>query len=180
MRCVPLKAPFRVCLTLQHSESNGETKWLDQLPVAAPRTQRKRGRKCKQKEEPAGNDTSLASALKRVREVDPETFTKIVPFPFPVLSTEMGYTVGFLHESVFVGGRYVKLARDVSQTPWYADATAAVRGATETIIAQKIAPHFQADGIALLFAYSFISDSLSLSLFVRYFLFTIYLLLFFT
>jgi tRNA pseudouridine synthase 10 len=54
-----------------------------------------------------------------------------------------------MRESVFVGGRYLKYSRDVSQTPWSIGTTMLASLSVSGIVCETLKKAFRADGISM-------------------------------
>lgn len=77
--------------------------------------------------------------------VDPETKKQISPPPSAVHSL-VEFEFSFHHMSVFVGGRYCKFSRRLSQSPWIVDGVRKTEGSVQEYIGEVLKKYLRADG----------------------------------
>lgn len=68
--------------------------------------------------------------------------------PTPVSSRPQLDSIEMMRESVFVGGRYLKYTRDVSQTPWSIGTTMLAELSVSGIVCETLKNAFRADGMS--------------------------------
>ncbi|KAI9306140.1 hypothetical protein BJ944DRAFT_160427 [Cunninghamella echinulata] len=108
------QAPLHINLIMHHSLTATEHLFLTQVkdPVLLLRKVRKRG-----VEKTIGDSRqNINEALKALDENEARRITTIPPLPQSEISNidEINIT----HDSSYTGGRYIKLSRECSQTPW--------------------------------------------------------------
>ncbi|KAI9027290.1 hypothetical protein CLU79DRAFT_741230 [Phycomyces nitens] len=110
----PVTAPLRITIVLDHTETALEHRFLTQVkdPVMKLRKVRQN-----RKSITAGESrTTIVEALAALDKEEARKLTPIPPLP-PTTQITLG-DVAMVHEPTFVGGRYLKMSREYSQTPW--------------------------------------------------------------
>jgi tRNA pseudouridine synthase 10 len=66
--------------------------------------------------------------------------------PTPIATKPVIESIEMTRESVYLGGRYLKYSRDVSQTPWAVGNTMLAELSVSGIVCEDIKEAFRADG----------------------------------
>ena len=102
---------FRICLEFDHPELRGECAFLATLHPNAFKTSKERDRRV-----PVITSGSVQKVLDKMQCKDYQD-NNYWPPP-PLLTAMNNVKVLFTHESIYLGGRYNKYSRALSQTPW--------------------------------------------------------------
>ena len=138
-----IESPFKIILKLDHSHSSMEYRqaskiWPDAFPT--PKKKRKKGPWKEKRKEDSKNDEqtifNTTNIHRALEDATPQDFEKVDFLSATQLCT---YSIEFHHASLFVGGRYCKYSRNLSQTPWF---IAGVRKAA-TSVQELICGHIQ-------------------------------------
>eukprot|EP00043_Microstomoeca_roanoka_P007423 m.71513 g.71513 ORF g.71513 m.71513 type:complete len:494 (-) comp13822_c0_seq1:134-1615(-) len=142
--------PFSIVVSFETSETeedsspelSAELKVLEQL---RPQHFRQRHvRKGKQLPSAAHNQNSVSQALDSIPESD---LTKAFRFPPEPCALGQHITVKYNHVSLFVGGRYNKLARGIPQTPWFVDGERKAETSVQELLADPLLSIVQPDEV---------------------------------
>ncbi|KAF9160922.1 putative tRNA pseudouridine synthase Pus10 [Actinomortierella ambigua] len=134
-------SPLKIQVTLNHPDTLSDHHFLTKLPESGMKIMIKREKK---KHVRAGEGRpNIIAALERVSD---KRFKERYPVPPPQVDSMAGIeSVEFMHESIYVGGRYLKFSRDVSQTPWVIGKTKLTELSVSETIAEPVKKLFQAD-----------------------------------
>ena len=117
-----VESPFQVIVKLDHSSSASECRLATETWPDAFRVGRRQRRKWwgKQKGEGSSNEADLAhiNNVSLNRALSTATANDFEKGDFFSAAEPCTYSIEFNHSSIFVGGRYCKYSRDLSQTPW--------------------------------------------------------------
>ncbi|KAG0241393.1 putative tRNA pseudouridine synthase Pus10 [Actinomortierella wolfii] len=134
-------SPLRIQVTLKHTETADDHIFLSGIPESGFKLRFKREKK-KQIRIGDGRPNIIA-ALARV--TDARFKEKGVVPPKLVTSKPEIEAIDTQHESVYVGGRYLKFSRDVSQTPWTIGKTKLAELSVSETVAEPVKKAFRAD-----------------------------------
>eukprot|EP01105_Mastigella_eilhardi_P010509 TRINITY_DN2457_c0_g1_i1.p1 TRINITY_DN2457_c0_g1~~TRINITY_DN2457_c0_g1_i1.p1 ORF type:complete len:543 (-),score=132.07 TRINITY_DN2457_c0_g1_i1:131-1729(-) len=131
-------ASFRVNLNVSHVETDAELAFLSQFKYS--QSQRK------SKFHSPMQNTSITTATNMISLMTPEQFRKHCSCPPAQVTTKYALVTSFTHDSVFAAGRYFKYDNKLSQTPWIIDNVRRGESSVEELIADVIAPSYEAVG----------------------------------
>ncbi|KAL0083021.1 hypothetical protein J3Q64DRAFT_1751151 [Phycomyces blakesleeanus] len=110
----PVTAPLRMTIVLDHLETALEHRFLTQVKEPVMKLRKVRQNR---KSIVAGESrTTITEALAALSKEEAYSLTAIPPLP-PTTQITLA-DVAMVHESTIVGGRYLKMSREYSQTPW--------------------------------------------------------------
>lgn len=89
---------------------------------------------------------SLSSLQKSLTSISVEEFEKRYPWPLKKLADFCGLRVLSWRNPVYVGGRYLKYSRSLSQSRWVVGSERVGVSSVEEELASAVVPGFQADG----------------------------------
>jgi len=133
-------SPLTVLVTVTHQETETDFRVLTQLPEAAFQL-----RKVREKGEVkvvGDNINNVTASLKRVQPDDFRQVGRCPPAPITQVAS-LQITCDFA--SVFVAGRYLKFARDMSHTPWVVDGEKLCDRSIEEIVMEPIKTAFESN-----------------------------------
>ncbi|KAI5055744.1 hypothetical protein GOP47_0029265 [Adiantum capillus-veneris] len=132
---------FKIVLLYKHPETVGQ--------LGFPGCSLKRKRKVAAPTEGSGDCDepveSLAAIQRCLASISFKDFTAIYSSPPPKCNDACKLDVSCHRSSIFIGGRYLKFSRNVSQSPWLIDEDRKGDGSVQEIIADVVFPHFKAD-----------------------------------
>ncbi|KAJ3184936.1 putative tRNA pseudouridine synthase Pus10 [Geranomyces variabilis] len=135
------QSPFMVAFQFEHYETERDYMFMTEIPTAdfAIKTRRRQG---KEVVEGASAD-KISRAVNKLAHAD---FEKAGMSPPPgikhipnVVKTE------FTHSRIFTGGRYLKLQRHISNSPWIIDGKRLAEHSVEELVATHVDQLFRAD-----------------------------------
>ncbi|XP_031835606.1 pseudouridine synthase 10 [Nomia melanderi] len=136
---------FLIEIILSYKENDKECEALENLCVGANNTGKKRKRR--------NNDNrfSRKSVEALITNVTEEEFNKFVrSFSLNVsTSIDIG-NIACSHSSIFIGGRYNKLSREISQTPWFINGEKKMETSVQDLLCNPIADAVKAQSIKFL------------------------------
>lgn len=128
---------FRILLTWECPSTEDETKLIGSVDH-----KRDPGGKSKQKKQRV-QLMSQATVMKVLPIIPTKAFRDYGHWP-PVAMPDAQLKVSLSMEPFLIGGRYVKLGRGLSQTPWEIDGSRKGESSVEEEISRSILPHFKA------------------------------------
>lgn len=137
---------FRIALLYKHLEASNELSFLG--CTLAVSTKRKRNGSNEGSGGLAGvaePTESLAAVQRCLASMSPEVFADLYPCPPSKRSEPCELNVLCHRTSIYVGGRYLKFSRNLSQSRWLIDDERMGDGSVQEIIADIVFPHFKAD-----------------------------------
>lgn len=141
MRCVGT-SPFEVNLKLNHAGCDRECSLLTRLSPEHQTRKKRRGRRRKSattcdvfRDDPEHSSQSVKAALATL------SAEKCVESALWSLQTDAGctHTVGFSRKPLYLGGRYCKYSRNLSQTPWVIEGVKKCETSVEELICLELA-----------------------------------------
>ncbi|KAI9140485.1 hypothetical protein BKA69DRAFT_1125580 [Paraphysoderma sedebokerense] len=133
---------FNITVEFAHTETALDHHCLTQIPEADFRI-----RKIREKGKSKTVGDSRENVQKSLKLITGEMFKQVSQCPpEPVKSPMTLSNLKLSHAPVLVGGRYVKLARDMSQTPWLIDSKKMTKHSVSECIGDLLQKAFRADG----------------------------------
>jgi len=138
-------SPFEARVFFQHPETDNEHSILNKIENVYVRPNKRRRREMRgQKIE---KKVSVTVVNKILNEMTKDKFKEIGgSFKPEEIKTVCSYDISFFRLSIYVAGRYNKLSRHLSQTPWILNGQRMTETSVEELIGEKILCHFKADG----------------------------------
>ncbi|KYR02075.1 hypothetical protein DLAC_00875 [Tieghemostelium lacteum] len=129
---------FRGKMEYIHIASNKDHKFLKQISQQSNKRQRfARGK--------TGKVDSNNSVIELINQVSKEDFIKFGQLPPKEPTGEAyKYNLEFHHENIYIAGRYNKISRDVTQTPWKVDLPSQL-ASVSTTVCEDLKDLFQCD-----------------------------------
>lgn len=125
--CYNVDSPFLVTVKLHHTTSDDDC--TRAITLALPKLENKTKKK--------KFVISTTSVNEAVAALSFEEYQQNLFFLSPV-NENCGFEIEFFHKPVFIGGRYNKLSRVLSQTPWIVDGKRKSESSVEELICEKI------------------------------------------
>lgn len=88
---------------------------------------------------------SVATVVRSLAAMNLSTFLRHFSCPPAKLSTPCGWNVMCWRMPVFVGGRYLKFSRNISQSRWMIDDERMGEGSVQEVIGNVVFPHYKGD-----------------------------------
>ncbi|KAI9293846.1 hypothetical protein K502DRAFT_317750 [Neoconidiobolus thromboides FSU 785] len=89
---------------------------------------------------------SRSKVIENLRHINQQNVNLLYSLPVKKLSTTARFeNVSLLHDSIFIGGRYKKLERNISQTPWVINGIKKTKYSVSELIDEKLKLFFKAD-----------------------------------
>lgn len=145
-------ALLRIALLFKHSTSLTELSFIKHTGGDAKR--RRYG--YEEKAPPAGlaaiaamraaeAGESVAAVTRALASMKSMEFSRHFPSPPPLLKTPCEHSIMCYRMPVFVGGRYLKFSRNVSQSRWLIDDERMGEGSVQEVIGNVVFPHYKGD-----------------------------------
>ncbi|KAI8819570.1 uncharacterized protein EV422DRAFT_588375 [Fimicolochytrium jonesii] len=135
-------SPFSVIVHLEHKETAQEYKFLTKIPEAGLKVKTTR-----QKGQIVVHGISFEKIIKAVEDLTYEHFASASMCPPPAVKT-LPVVVGteLNHSQIYVAGRYLKLRRHISNSPWVIKGERLAEHSVEEFVAEKVDEFFRTDG----------------------------------
>ncbi|KAI9490191.1 hypothetical protein BDB00DRAFT_917872 [Zychaea mexicana] len=133
--------PLRMTVIVEHEPTAQEHMFLTQVekPVLKVRTKRRKG-----KVQIWGDSrATVVEALKALKDTEASSLTTIPPAPQTAQATLS--EVHLVHESAYVGGRYIKNSREYSQTPWSVKGKKLAENSVSECICEVLKKYYRCD-----------------------------------
>ncbi|KAL1922884.1 uncharacterized protein VTP21DRAFT_9260 [Calcarisporiella thermophila] len=132
---------LKLMLEFEHQETQSDHMFLAEIEGGGISVRKVRE---KGKEKIVGDSRqNIVAALSKLPDSE---FIKSVPFPpKPITTTSLLRQIKFKHDSIFLGGRYLKYSRTVSQTPWAPDGVRLTETSVSEIIGDHLKEAYRAD-----------------------------------
>eukprot|EP00794_Sanderia_malayensis_P019836 gene19836-21778_t len=140
-----VKSLLRVTAVVDYED---DAKEMFSLP-ARKNVNRKRKRNNPKSSDPTWN--SLQESLDNLNDIEAMKAYFPCPPEVPTVSCFLKEVLCF-QESIFVGGRYNKYSRELSQTPWFIDGVRKTETSLQELACQKIQEYFAADDVKFISA----------------------------
>lgn len=88
---------------------------------------------------------SVAAVTRALAAMTSKTFSRHFPSPPPQLNTPCDQSIMCWRMPVFVGGRYLKFSRNISQSRWMIDDERMGEGSVQEVIGNVVFPHYKGD-----------------------------------
>ncbi|KAL2917634.1 hypothetical protein HK105_202921 [Polyrhizophydium stewartii] len=134
-----VESPFSVEMHVEHPETFTQFEFLTKIPEAkfTVKTTRRKG----VVSYIGASAERIAKAASLVSYSDFEAH-KQVPPP-PVTTVPEISQIGFLHEQIYIAGRYCKLQRGISNSPWVIGGKRLAEDSVEELVAVNVDPFFR-------------------------------------
>ncbi|CAM0141540.1 unnamed protein product [Umbelopsis sp. WA50703] len=133
-------SPLKMTVVFDHPETVGDHVFLASVssPIVKLVKQRKKG----QTFFTGDSRVTIVEALKSLPDEEAVQVTKVPPEP---ATTAFDLKVDLLHDSTLIGGRYIKLSREYSQTPWSIRGTRLTDFSVSESIGEPLKKYFKCD-----------------------------------
>ncbi|KAG0598809.1 hypothetical protein M758_12G102100 [Ceratodon purpureus] len=88
---------------------------------------------------------SVAAVTRALATMTSKTFSRHFPSPPPQVTTPCDQSIMCWRMPVFVGGRYLKFSRNISQSRWMIDDERMGEGSVQEVIGNVVFPHYKGD-----------------------------------
>ncbi|KAJ7561342.1 hypothetical protein O6H91_03G024600 [Diphasiastrum complanatum] len=145
---------FRVALFYKHTNSSAELSFLDGLQGSCSKLGCQGKSKCNNVSKATIGATrenleygeSLSFVQRSLPSIPLHKFSDHFPWPPPKLDAPCTMTTRCFCRALYVGGRYLKFSRNISQSPWMIDDERKGKSSVQEIIGEKVLLLFKADG----------------------------------
>ncbi|CAG8616758.1 7928_t:CDS:10 [Ambispora leptoticha] len=126
-----------------HNDTRDSHLFLTKIPEANFSIKRIKGKRGQVPQWSGYSRNQIIDALKKVRDERYVEFDSCPPLEIKARVKQLEPIIK--HESVYIGGRYIKFSRNLPQTPWIINGVRLKEGSVAEIIGTKIRQLFRAD-----------------------------------
>lgn len=133
--CLPyeVESQFQIVIKLEHSRSMEECQHLMTMYPDCFKKKTKKGRSSKLNEE----EITIVPVRRALESATVEKLSEHGYLLSPVRQ-QCSYTIEFLHKPLYIGGRYNKYSRVLSQTPWIIDGLRKVESSVQELVCEQL------------------------------------------
>ncbi|KAI9277249.1 hypothetical protein BDA99DRAFT_555154 [Phascolomyces articulosus] len=133
--------PLRMTVVTEHEPTSQDHMFLTQVkePVLKIRTKKRKGIV-----QTLGDSRAMVvEALNALKDTEARSLTTIPPTPQSIQAVLS--SIDLIHDSSYIGGRYIKYSREYSQTPWAIKGKKLTENSVSECICEVLKKQFRAD-----------------------------------